>query len=284
MIVKKSPIESKSTLIIGLGISGFWAAKYLSSQGEKVIVYESKIDEKLVEDREKLEKFGIKVFLDKPFEYKELSKIVDELKAVIISPGIPFDHPTILTLQELGIKVIGEINIGWENLKDLNWVGITGTNGKTTVTYLLSHILNTNLIVAPKIGNIGNPSCQFAYERKYDDKTKWVIAELSSYQIEVCNQIKAKIGIWTTFTPDHLERHKTIENYFNIKNDLIKRSEIRIYNYDDYNLRRNKNILCEGIWITSSKHIANIQKCDYWLDDSEFIIERGHRLFKLKEF
>ena len=284
MITKIKPPKSKFTLIIGLGRSGFWAAKYLSSKGVKVIVYDSKLDNGLVENQKKLEKIGVKVFLNKPFEYKELSNIIDQLELVIISPGIPLDHPTILTLKELGIKVKGEINIGWENLKDLNWVGITGTNGKTTVTYLLSHILNKNLILAPKIGNIGTPSCQFAHQRKYNENTKWLIAELSSYQLEVCNQIQPKIGIWTTFTPDHLERHKTLENYFNIKNNLIKSSEIRIYNYDDYNLRLYKNILCEGIWITSDNEISNKKDCDYWLDESEFVVERGNRLFKVNEF
>ena len=89
---------------------------------------------------------------------------------------------------------------------------------------------------APFAGNIGTPLCKYAYSKKHE-KIDWVVAELSSYQIEISPEVKPNIGIWTTFTEDHLERHKTLENYFNIKKSLLEKSDFRIYNYDDKNLR-----------------------------------------------
>ena len=91
-------------------------------------------------------------------------------------------------------------------------------------------------------------------------------SELSSYQIEISPEVKPNIGIWTTFTEDHLDRHKTIENYFNIQKSLLEKSDFRIYNYDDKKLRNNYSSLSRGIWITTCSDKSNFIKCDYWID------------------
>ena len=174
---------------------------------------------------------------------------------------------------------MGEANIGWHNLKDINWVGITGTNGKTTVTHLLSHILSHNKLEAPPAGNIGTPFCKYAHDHNSNKKLDWIIAELSSYQIEIACEIKPTIGIWTTFTPDHLDRHKTLENYFKIKNHLLKSSKIRIYNYDDYYLKSSSKKLSRGIWVSLDYKNKTIKDCDYWLDEKGYIVEKGIALF-----
>ena len=179
--------------------------------------------------------------------------------------------------------VIGEINIAWENLKDINWIGITGTNGKTTVTHLLSHILSKNRLFAPFAGNIGTPICKIAYDVS-KKKIDWLVAELSSYQIEVAPHLKPKIGIWTTFTADHLDRHKNIENYFKIKNNLLKQSEFKIYNYDDKYLRKHFKTLSNGIWITTNSDKSDLGHCDYWINNENIIIERHKKLFNLNNF
>jgi len=208
---------------------------------------------------------------------------VKEIESVVVSPSIPYDHITIIELKKRGIKIIGEINVAWEILKDTNWIGITGTNGKTTVTHLLSHILCDTGLYAPFAGNIGTPLCKYAYSKKHK-KIDWVVAELSSYQIEISPEVKPNIGIWTTFTEDHLERHKTLENYFNIKKSLLEQSDFRIYNYDDKNLRNHYSALSRGVWITTNFDKSNLIQCDYWIDDQAYIVERGKRLFKLEHF
>jgi len=96
--------------------------------------------------------------------------------------------------------------------------------------------------------------------------------------------LKPKIGIWTTFTSDHLERHKNLENYFNIKNKLLKNSQIRIYNFDDKNLRNSSQKLSKGIWVTSSSDSITRKNCDYWIDKEGYVNEKGKKLFDTKLF
>ena len=275
--------RKKINFVIGLGKSGFWAAKFLRSMNKRVIVWESKESKELLETKKELERMDIIVSLNKQFLFEEINPLINEIESVVISPSIPYDHKTILKLKKKGIKVIGEINIAWESLKDKNWVGITGTNGKTTVTHLLSHILCKNNLFAPFAGNIGTPLCKYAYSKKQEN-IDWVVAELSSYQIEIAHEVKPKIGIWTTFSEDHLERHKSLENYFKIKKSLLDQSEFRIYNYDDEYLRNYYKSLSDGIWITTGFNESTLDKCDYWIDDQSFIVERNERLFKIENF
>ena len=282
-IKNNSNKQKKINFIIGLGRSGYWAAKLLKSIGKQVIVWESHENRKLLETKEELEKLDITVSLNKEFLFDEFSSFLSNIETVVISPGIPIDHPTIVKLKERGVVVIGEINIAWENLKNLNWIGITGTNGKTTVTHLLSHILSEQKLYAPFAGNIGTPLCKIAYEKKCMT-IDWLVAELSSYQIEIAPCINPKIGIWTTFTADHLERHKSIDNYFKIKNSLLERSEFRIYNFDDKNLRKNYKYLSKGIWITTNTNESDLEHCDYWINNENYVVENRKKLFSLKNF
>jgi len=275
--------QEKINFVIGLGRSGFWAAKFLRSIGKKVIVLESNENKELIEKKQTLEKLNISVNLNKKFLFDEFSSCLNQIESVVVSPTIPFDHKTIIKLKEREIIVIGENNIAWERLKDINWIGITGTNGKTTVTHLLSHILKENKLFAPFAGNIGTPLCKLAYE-KNNTTIDWLVAELSSYQIEIAPCIKPKIGIWTTFTSDHLDRHKTLENYFEIKNSLLKQSEFRIYNYDDKFLRENYKSLSNGIWITTKPSGSDLEKCDYWINNEHFVVEKRDKLFSLNNF
>ncbi len=272
-------ITNKINLVIGLGRSGYWAAKLLKSKGERVIVLEEKINKQLEIHKHDLENIGIEVFLQFPFQFENISQWLNNINCVILSPAIDIDNQTVIKLRNAGIKVLGEANIGWNYLKDINWVGITGTNGKTTVTHLLSHILSQNKLEAPSAGNIGIPFSKYAYDYNLNKNFDWIIAELSSYQIEIACEIKPKIGIWTTFTPDHLDRHKTLENYFKIKNHLLKSSEIRIYNYDDDYLKSFSKKLAKGVWVSLDYKNKNISDCDFWLDDKGYIVEKGMILF-----
>jgi len=283
-MIVKSKTTNKVYLVIGLGRSGYWVSKFLSSQGKKIIVIESNSDNEICKLKKKLEKIGVKVLLNTPFDYEYLKPWIKDTEYVVLSPGIDLNDKTVLKIKEKGVKVIGEVNIGWNNLKEILWVGITGTNGKTTVTHLLSHILNSNGLYAPAAGNIGIPFCKYAYDYQKKKRIDWIVAELSSYQIEIAKDLRPKIGIWTTFTPDHLDRHKTVENYFEIKNKMIKNSDIRIYNYDDEYLKASYQKLSEGIWITSDHKKVEKNICSYWIDDEDFVVEKGTRLFNSKLF
>ena len=162
--------NKKNYLIIGLGRSGFWAAKLLQNSGNKVLVIDESNNSELSNSQKLLEKDGVKVILDKPFLYDEISPYLPNLNYVILSPTISLANDTVKKLRKQKIMLLGEIDIGWQYLKNINWVGITGTNGKTTVTDLLSHILSENHLMAPAAGNIGIPICKYAYDLYKDKK------------------------------------------------------------------------------------------------------------------
>jgi UDP-N-acetylmuramoylalanine--D-glutamate ligase len=214
--------------IIGLGKSGIAAARLLKREGWEVTLSDRSSSPSLLQQQQELANEAIRVELGQSFEP------VESIQLVVVSPGVPWDIPALVQARKLGIETIGEMELAWRYLKS-PWVGITGTNGKTTTTALIAAIFAEAGMYAPACGNIGYAACELALAEKQPD---WVIAEISSYQIESSSSLAPRIGIWTTFTPDHLSRHKTLENYYNIKAQLLKRSKFKIINGDDPYLRQ----------------------------------------------
>lgn len=217
----------KTAHVIGLGRSGIAAARVLARDGWNVTLSDRGAAQRHQSDAKRLKDEGITVKLNYAFD-PQIAK-EDGLDLLVVSPGVPWDAPALVTARELGIETIGEMELAWRSLKDRPWLGITGTNGKTTTTALVAAIFKAAGLNAPACGNIGYAACELALT----DAPDWVIAELSSYQIEAAASLAPTIGIWTTFTPDHLSRHKTVENYYRIKASLLARSQSVIINGDD---------------------------------------------------
>jgi UDP-N-acetylmuramoylalanine--D-glutamate ligase len=218
-------------LIIGFGKSGVAAARLLKQEGWEVELCDSSTSPTLLEQQQQLASEHITVKLGNTPEFTNS----DISKLIVVSPGVPWDIPILAKARELGIETIGEMELAWRFMQDIPWVGITGTNGKTTTTALTAAIFQTAGLNAPACGNIGYAACEVALSTKKPD---WIIGELSSYQIESSVTLAPRIGIWTTFTPDHLARHKTLENYYNIKAKLLHNSQIQIFNGDDVYLSK----------------------------------------------
>lgn len=219
--------------ILGLGRSGIAAAKRLKQDNWTVVLCDRSDTEKLQTTQQDLETQGIKVKLGyNPHLDPEYAPDL-----IVVSPGVPWDLPFLVEARDKGITTIGEIELAWRYLQSSPWVAITGTNGKTTTTALVGAIFQNAGLNAPTCGNIGYAACELAIN---NDKYDWIIAEISSYQIESSCELSPKIGLWTTLTPDHLNRHKTVENYSNIKASLLKRSKKQILNADDPYLRQNR--------------------------------------------
>lgn len=229
--------------IIGLGKSGIAAARLLKREGWEVTLSDRSSSPNLLKQQQELISEGIAVELGKSFEP------VESIELVVVSPGVPWDSPALLKARELGIETIGEMALAWRYLKS-PWIGITGTNGKTTTTALIAAIFAESGLYAPACGNIGYAACELALAEKPPD---WVIAEISSYQIESSPSVAPRIGILTTLTPDHLSRHKTLENYYNIKAHLLKKSELQVINGDDPGLRQQGLDFWPGACWTSVK-------------------------------
>ena len=195
-------------LVLGLSKSGISAAKLAKNLGYEVYLTEGKSEVNL-EQVVELQNLGIKV------EYGSHSdEFINGSKLVITSPGIPPKSEIFKRIQEKNISIISEIEFAYKNTQS-PFIAITGTNGKTTTTALVSHILNDNF-KAPFCGNIGVPPCDLAQENN-----DYLVCEISSYQAQTTDDFKPFISCWTNFTPDHIDWHEGLENYFKAKAKLF---------------------------------------------------------------
>ena len=257
------------------------AARLLHSQGLPVSVIERGIGPALEKQAEPLRQQGIEVVLGLPLRPESFQRWRGALQMVVISPGIAWDHPTLGALRHEGIQVLGEMAIAWRALNHIPWIGITGTNGKTTVTHLLSHVLQSAGLSAPMGGNMGISAAELALQLRQPDAITpdWLVMELSSYQIEAATEIGPRVGLWTTLTPDHLERHGTVDNYRAIKRGLLERSEQAIFNADDPDLRRHRHSWDRGIWVSADGPDPDGCPADLWIDAEGRVCEPEGPLF-----
>ena len=219
--------------VIGLGRSGIAAAKLLKQEGWAVTLCDRAQGDGLLTLQQDLITAGVEVRLG----YAPAISDLVGVEQIVVSPGVPWDVPFLVQARAQGVEILGELELAWHYLKAAPWIGITGTNGKTTTTALTAEIFQSAGRKAPACGNIGEAACELALDAQlvqYD----WIIAEISSYQIESASTLAPTIGLWTTFTPDHLNRHKTLAQYYAIKASLLARCESQIMNGDDPYLRQ----------------------------------------------
>jgi UDP-N-acetylmuramoylalanine--D-glutamate ligase len=261
-------------LIIGLGKSGVAAARLLKQEGWEVELYDSSTSPTLLKQQQELasEHITVKLKTTPEFTNSDLSKLI------IVSPGVPWDIPILAQARELGMETVGEMELAWRHLQDIPWVGITGTNGKTTTTALIAAIFQTAGLNAPACGNIGYAACEVAIQNlksQIQNRPDWIIGEISSYQIESSVTLAPRIGIWTTFTPDHLARHKTLENYYHIKAKLLHNCQIQIFNGDDLYLRQL------GLNHWSQAYWTSVKGEEFLIGGKGFYIENGWVMEKI---
>lgn len=252
--------KNQRIYILGAGKSGMAAAEYLADQGAAVWLNDEKNRDAF--DPCALEKLAAKgVILDFGRTAEPLSIKAD---LIMQSPGYPADKPVLLEAAAAGIPVVSEIELGFLSTR-ASIMGITGSNGKTTTTSLLGEIMKKafrNVFVG---GNIGTPFISEAGKLTAED---WAVLELSSFQLETIRSFRPKIGLILNMTPDHLDRHKTFENYCEAKwriAEFQNASDWLVLNYDDPLIRQwaedktavksrklffsRKTELSEGVWV-----------------------------------
>jgi UDP-N-acetylmuramoylalanine--D-glutamate ligase len=270
--------QGKKILIVGLGVSGKSATQFLLKRGAHVVGYDAKCA-KRIEDQEiiHLKSKGLQVAQD-------LESIkVEDFDLVVVSPGIPPTHPLYLSAQKQGIEMIGEIELAARSIHH-HCIGITGSNGKTTVTTLVTHVLNSSGICAKSLGNVGTPLTSEI--DSYDSQDAIFVIELSSFQLETLNSRILNYAIILNLTPNHLDRHLTMEAYASaksrIKNCLkdggkfftdshtskkfsslignchIYDRDIDVNNYDETN-QAAAFALCEPLGITKSQFLTALK-------------------------
>ena len=218
--------EKQIFFVLGLSRSGRSAAQFLLSRGGTVYIYDDITSERVEKTARELEAKGaIRV------NQEQLSKTSELCDVLVLSPGIPIDHPLAVAFKRNKKAVVGETEIAARYMR-CPVIGITGTNGKTTTVSMLTEILCAGGYQAKACGNVGTPMIDFcALEER-----GVAVAEISSFQLETLNSLCPHIAIVLNVTEDHLNRHYNMENYVFLKAKLLKNAseaEYAVLNYDD---------------------------------------------------
>lgn len=255
-------LKGKKILILGKGKTGTSTAEFLLKQ-ESIVVLVDEVD-------------------NGPF----LNINPKDFDMIIHSPGISRQHPFLLNCDNLNIKVTNEIELAY-NFVTKPIIGVTGTNGKTTIVNLINYILKKCDKKSSLVGNVGNTFIKSVY-----DEVEVFVLELSSYQLETIDNFRPFIAIISNLTPDHLDRHKTMENYLRIKTNIYRnmnKNNFLILNYDDENLKNletrdikvyfySLNEKIKGIYLNDNKIVLNIDEPLEIMNSSDLKIIGQHNI------
>ncbi|QHQ62053.1 UDP-N-acetylmuramoyl-L-alanine--D-glutamate ligase [Anaerocolumna sedimenticola] len=242
-------LNDKRIFVFGTGISGISAVNLLQKVAADIIVYDG---------NDKLNKDEIKAKLPEDFNGTILlgsipEGLIDTIDLVILSPGVPTDLELVNQMRDKKIPIWGEVELAYYFSKG-KIVGITGTNGKTTTTTLVGEIMKTYFNSVFVVGNIGVPYTEMVLNTTEESVT---VAEMSSFQLESIESFKPNVSAILNITPDHLNRHHTMENYIEAKKNITRNqdsSDVCVINYEDEVLRKIGQELKTKVFYFSSLH------------------------------
>lgn len=238
--------NGKKALVCGMAKSGIAAAKLLKRLGAKVTLQDMKKREDISADVLSLENEGIVLYTG-----ANPDDIACEQDIIVLSPGIPCDLPFIAAAEEAGVNVISEVELAY-GLTPCPITAITGTNGKTTTTTLTGEIMKAIYPETAVVGNIGIP---YSDEVQRLTEKDWVVAEISSFQMEKAKEFHPHISAVLNITPDHLNRHKTMEVYITMKERVFAKQteeDFCILNYSDAVCRKMADKTAAKVFFFSS--------------------------------
>lgn len=246
-------LRGKKVLVVGTGISGIGSTQLLEANGAEVILYES--NEKVLESdvRAKLGEQSCASLVIGEFP-KTLS---EEISLAVLSPGVPTDLDFVLLLKEKKVPVWGEIELAYNYAKG-RVLAITGTNGKTTTTSLVGQIMQEYYQSVYIVGNIGNPYTEAAPLMTEDTVS---VAEISSFQLETIEYFHPCVSAILNITPDHLNRHHTMENYAAAKEAVTMnqtKDDFCILNYEnEYTREFGERCPATVVYFSSARALEN---------------------------
>lgn len=256
-------------LVIGSGISGIGSAALLEHMGANVVLYDS---------NEKMTTEEMRAKLPENSRARCVSgnlpeDILQSAKTVVLSPGVPVDIPLVNELRNNGARIVGEIELGFMEEKG-RVAAITGTNGKTTTTTLVgeimkAHLGDDNVFV---VGNIGNPYTSECLKTNSDTVT---VGEISSFQLETIIDFHPAVSAVLNITPDHLNRHHTMEAYVKAKENITLNQtgeDICVLNYEN-EYTRNFGSRCPArvVFFSSARELTD----GYWLKGDKIMKSVG---------
>lgn len=245
-------------LVVGLERSGLAALELLKTRGATLAATDSRPIEEMPKAAEVLKRLNV------PFQ-QQSPEVFEGSDWIVLSPGVPADLEWIEAARRRGVKVIGEVELAGKFLKG-KIIGITGSNGKTTTTAMVGHILRESGIPAQVGGNIGTAVTALVESSRTD---QWNVLELSSFQLETIRDFRANIGVCLNVTPDHLDRHHTLENYAAAKGRLFETQQA-----GDYAVLNADDAFCVGysaltsgmpLWFSSTRAITP----GVWLENGQ---------------
>lgn len=266
-------LKNKNILLVGLAKTGISTIKHLNKLGAKVVVND-------IKDKDKL-----KGILDELSNLNNVEYIlgyhpenVDDIDMAVVSPGVPLDLPFILKLKSKNIEIIGEVELAYRLSQNPMFIGITGTNGKTTTTSLVGEIFKKANIDTYIVGNIGNPVIDTVDTA---NENSVLVTELSSFQLESIDTFKPHVSAILNFTEDHLNRHHTMEAYMEAKARIFKNQDEKdfcILNYDNEDVKSlSDNVEAKKIFFSRKKSLD----CGIYLDEDNNIIINIDKKIKL---
>jgi UDP-N-acetylmuramoylalanine--D-glutamate ligase len=200
--------------VIGLARSGRAVATLLARTGNAVYASDAGTSAALEETARGLANEGVDVDLGT----HDVDRVMRS-SLVVVSPGVPNEAPVIVAAHRKGIDIVSELEIALRFLPDLNYIAITGTNGKTTTTALAAHLLQALDVRAVAAGNIGTALSEVALDPALPH---WVALEVSSYQLHFTPGIRPSVGVFTNVSPNHLDRYESVEAYYADKKLLFR--------------------------------------------------------------
>ena len=235
-------------LVIGVGRSGLATAQVLRSRGVRVTAYDDKPSGLLSrEARETLERLRVPLV-----DENGLAAAVEAAKAAIVSPGVPLTHRAVARVHDAGRPVISEIELAY-SLATGPIIAVTGSKGKSTTTALIGHLLRAAGLPARVGGNIGDPLVRETAEAAKDE---WIVAEVSSFQLEGIRTFAPRISVLLNISPDHLDRYHSMEEYAEAKYRIFanqKPEDVFIGNADDeycaaLRSGAGRTVPCRSLW------------------------------------
>lgn len=259
--------NGKKIMVVGAGKSGISAANLLSGRGAEICLYDSK----------KTDEQEIRKLLDDSFDgwiacgdYPAERMAVPDI--LVLSPGVPKDLPFVLELEKKGVQIIGEVELAYYFTKG-QIVAVTGTNGKTTTTALTGAIMAKKYANTLVGGNIGIPYTEICLK---SDENAVTVAEMSSFQLDTVQTFRPVVSMILNITPDHLDRHHTMENYVNAKlNCTVNQTanDLCILNYEDEYLQKiASKVKAKICWFSSKRVLENGM---YYLDGAIYSAVNG---------
>ena len=264
-MLKYTGLEDKDVLVIGLAKSGYEAAKLLNKLGARVVVNDGK---DLTQDSHAndLENIGIKVVGG-----EHPLTLLDNDPIIVKNPGIPYTAPILEAAVAKGLTILTEVELSYL-VSEAPIIGVTGTNGKTTVTSLIGDMFQKSRLVGRISGNIGYVASKVAQEVTAQD---YLVTELSSFQLLGTEQYKPHIAIITNIYSAHLDYHETLENYQNAKKQIYKNQDENDYlicNYQQRHLIESENVKARTFYFSTQQEVEGI-----YIKDG-YIVFKGFRI------